>query len=582
MALFILALPSFAEGAQQGPWARPATNLAAPSETFNFGPPSIAVGPDGTVAVAWTKANDTSSRIQVAIRKPGKKFGKPVTVDSGQFNYRPQIVVAPNGTVTVAWLDFVDEFSEFDEIWTYKVATMPAGKSFGTPVNLDQFSSLGYGNLGSKNLALAVGSEGTTVVAWRAGPGGSHIEAAVRPKGGSFSTAASLSTDDPVFSVSEPDVSVASNGTATVVWSKTDANTNETVVQSAIRPAGGSFGSSEDLSQPSIETVDLEVGPQNPQVTNDRDGSTTVVWSRFDGTVNMIQASTRPDGGSFGTPTEISAATPNEGNFDPQIAVGSDGSAVIVWISKRIQHWEVEYQDAWAFAYIPFVVSRKPGGEFVTNRPDFIGEWDRGVDGADPRAVISPQGIVNVIWDQEMRDDRAERTYHVILTTSGPVGAVGSNKTNLTPRTGADATNPELVSGPKGTLTAAWNLDDASGFRVQASSTLPAYCSKATLNQWRGRTDLRKGTAYAIAKVGSAGRLWLEGSPDVKPFSTFVKKPGKVRVPLVPRGDARKQLVRKGYVDLTAQLWFNPKPAKCSLKTKQIRTRTYIGETEKN
>ena len=92
--------------------------------------------------------------------------------------------------------------------------------------------------LGAKNLSIGVGTDNTTVIAWRVpGPDRSYIKAAVRPRGGSFSPASQLTPDSDGLSVSEPDVSVLADGTATVVWSQTNSGTGETVVQAATRPA---------------------------------------------------------------------------------------------------------------------------------------------------------------------------------------------------------------------------------------------------------------------------------------------------------------------------------------------------------
>ena len=77
-----------------------------------------------------------------------------------------------------------------------------------------------------------------------------------------------------------------------------------------------------DVSAPGQDASD-------PQIATAPDGTATAVWYRFDGTNNIIQAATRPPGGSFGAPVDLSATGQNATN--PQIATAPDGAATAVW-----------------------------------------------------------------------------------------------------------------------------------------------------------------------------------------------------------------------------------------------------------
>ena len=61
------------------------------------------------------------------------------------------------------------------------------------------------------------------------------------------------------------------------------------------------------------------------QVAAAPDGTTTAVWRRDDVTGDVIQASTRSPGGSFGAPVDLSVA--GEDASSPQIATAPDGTA---------------------------------------------------------------------------------------------------------------------------------------------------------------------------------------------------------------------------------------------------------------
>ncbi|MFM9077615.1 MAG: InlB B-repeat-containing protein, partial [Solirubrobacterales bacterium] len=120
-----------------------------------------------------------------------------------------------------------------------------------------------------------------------------------------------------------PQVAIAPDGATTVVWSRDNGTTNF-IIQAATRPAGsGTFGAPQDLSG---------AGPDadSPQVAIAPDGATTVVWERFDGTNFIIQAATRPAGsGTFGAPQNLSVAGRDAVN--PQVAIAPNGATTVVW-----------------------------------------------------------------------------------------------------------------------------------------------------------------------------------------------------------------------------------------------------------
>ena len=173
------------------------------------------------------------------------------------------------------------------------------------------------------------------------------------------------------------------------------------------------------------------------------------------------------------------------------------------------------------------MVSRPADGTWQINKPSFIGVWNGGLYADEPRIAISSDGTQNVVWEQELDADEPVR-YPVAYAAWRIPKRGWSQPTNLSPTSGAFAEDPELVVGPKGTATSAWALADTSGSRIQVSTTLPAYCHEATLDRERGRSNLKKGTAEINATVGTPGRLWVTGSPDVKPFTVYAKRKGAV------------------------------------------------------
>ena len=87
-------------------------------------------------------------------------------------------------------------------------------------------------------------------------------------------------------------------------------------------PAGGSFGAPQTLSDPGEDALE-------PQIAVDSTGTAIVVWERFDGANLRVQAAVRPAGGSFGAPQTLSDL--GQGAVTPQLEMSPDGNAAVVW-----------------------------------------------------------------------------------------------------------------------------------------------------------------------------------------------------------------------------------------------------------
>jgi hypothetical protein len=98
----------------------------------------------------------------------------------------------------------------------------------------------------------------------------------------------------------DPRVGMESAGNAVAVFDRFDGARN--LILAAVKPSGGSFADAQTLSAAGQDAVD-------PQLDVNRDGLATAIWSRFDGSKSRIQTATRPAGGSFGTPQTINPVT---------------------------------------------------------------------------------------------------------------------------------------------------------------------------------------------------------------------------------------------------------------------------------
>jgi hypothetical protein len=123
-----------------------------------------------------------------------------------------------------------------------------------------------------------------------------------------------------------PQVAVDSQGNATAIWRRWSGE--KLIVESAVRRVGRGW------SVPVNLEVDAGGGyetSQSPQVAVDPEGNATAVWERrLGGRTFVIQSATRSTGGSWSEPVTIS----NKGrlNYRPRVVVDSEGNATAVWL----------------------------------------------------------------------------------------------------------------------------------------------------------------------------------------------------------------------------------------------------------
>jgi hypothetical protein len=202
---------------------------------------------------------------------------------------------------------------------TIQSATRPAGGSWSAPVDISAAGEVAHAP------QVAVDSEGNATAVWeRYNPKGTLIQSATRPAGGSWSAPVSLFK--PRRLADRPQVAVDPRGNATAIWLRSDGN--DLIVQGATRPAGGSWSAPVDISADDGRSGD------NARLVVDSRGNATAVWRGYDSNHHnfAIQAATRPLGGGWSPPTDVSNRTKKGvGISEPQVAVDPLGNATVVW-----------------------------------------------------------------------------------------------------------------------------------------------------------------------------------------------------------------------------------------------------------
>jgi hypothetical protein len=299
-----LALPATALG--NPTWQAPSALSQSGTEAIYV---NAAMGADGGAAEVWRRSDGSYERVQVSVRSPFGSFAPAVSVSpenqNGEF---PAVAADAAGDAIVVWSNVssspatIEGASVVDGLPSAPVVISPG-------VHSDVFPS------------VAENERGDAIVAWRGSDGKNEVvEAAFRPAGGSFGKPVVLSETGQ--NALDAQVAIDAAGDATVVWQRSDGK--ETLVEEALRPAGGTFGKAQPLSEAG-ESAEL------PRVAMNAEGDTAVGWVRSDGSHQIAQAVTRTAGSpNFGAVAKAISASGSSASF-PDVAIDGHGDPTLVW-----------------------------------------------------------------------------------------------------------------------------------------------------------------------------------------------------------------------------------------------------------
>ena len=94
------------------------------------------------------------------------------------------------------------------------------------------------------------------------------------------------------------------------------------MIRAASRRVGGTWGTPEDLGTSVVDDA-------FPQIGVDAAGGATVVWRDKIGVHRYLWSVSRPAGGTWTGPTQVSDSTADTYLF--RLGVGPDGTATVVW-----------------------------------------------------------------------------------------------------------------------------------------------------------------------------------------------------------------------------------------------------------
>jgi hypothetical protein len=322
--------------------------------------PDLGVDALGGAVVAWVGFAPTIAAggqttfvdaVQVSVRPPGGVFSTPQALSdlSSDVTRDLALGVGRRGDAALVWRTEAEDSEEPPFVVSRRVA----GSVFGRPVEIE-------GSEGGRDATIAVGGEGSVLVAWLDGSGrrgcGSVVWAARARSGGPFGAAKRVSGR--CAQASAPRAALGPDGRGAVAW-RARPNGGETELQGAAFRMGR-FARAREVSRAPISAVDFDIA-------GDRTGA-TVAWrdaqgDAEDGSSSGRVLAARIAGGLVPRPRTIVDGGRLAG--PPRLVANGAGAALLVFEQAPLDR-PLHRPSVYA--------SRRPtiGGEF--GRPQAVAE----------------------------------------------------------------------------------------------------------------------------------------------------------------------------------------------------------------
>jgi hypothetical protein len=413
-------------------WLSPA-KLTADGE--NAQAPQVSVDAQGDALAAWQRLDEESGKtvIESSSRPAGSGgWGSPLIVSSSADEASlPQVALDSHGDAVAVWLSL----SGGGEYSIEASTRSGIAGAWQAPVTLRK---LGAMTAMDPRPDLAVNSQGDAVVVWERLAGAEDlVETASRPAGGSWQPPETLSTEAENLHAAEVGIDAA--GEATAVWEEKGLDVR---IDAADKPASGKW-------QPPAAISQEGANANEPRLAVAANGDAVAAWEHFE-SEELIEAAVRTSaGGAWGKP--VALTQPETGEGEPagqQVAIDAQGDAILVWARMNKGHEIVEATErgATSSAWQPVAALSGPGESLEEI----------------PRVSVNGQGDAVVVW---------ERLHGGEETVEAAAGLAASRSWQ-TPVALASKGNPngqEVALDGQGNAAAVWSRYDGTSFIAEAA-----------------------------------------------------------------------------------------------------------------
>ena len=239
---------------------------------------------------------------------------------SGQTGQAPQVALDTAGNALVVW----QQYTASGGLVVYAARFDIATSTWQAAIQLN-------GGTGADNPQVALDASGNAVAVWEQGSSSAVSQIAVArwmQSSGQWSAAQVVQTS--TLRGSNPQLAVASNGDATVVWTQAEANSTLTIQATRLAVATGTW------TTPQALTPATGVNGGNwPQAEADPAGNVIVLWQQYQGAGVYSMDAARYDtvSGLWSQPVPIETLTSTVGPFawPPTLVVDVAGNATATW-----------------------------------------------------------------------------------------------------------------------------------------------------------------------------------------------------------------------------------------------------------
>lgn len=425
---FVTALV-LAQGAFAASWGPPRELSGSGSAPINLAA-TAGIAPTGSAVVLWHGQRG----VEAVVRPERRAFGPPRAIPGSMLSMpdlRPRLAFDGRGAALAVWSyfephpRFVQDGYAVDYTFGLRVASRGPGSSFGRAQTLtDKLDA-------DPSADAAFDPQGNAVVIWTDEAG---MHAAARADGQRrFGRAQIISQTR-----ADPQVSVGPDGSATAAWAAPAHGTWRLGVAGA--DSVKAFGSAAALKIPGL-------GKSKPVIAVDGRAAVTAAWSLR----GRVMAATCRASGRCSAAHALSPR--GENATDPQVAVGSDGTAVVAWKS----------------ATGVSAVLRQGHGGFSS--PSRLAELKGGAKATDIAVTVGPRGDAGALWMLHgPNGDRVEAALR-----HGPRARFAKASALTADVPGAVWSQPQIVLDRHGNALAVWGAMVDGHPSIQASTFTPGH-----------------------------------------------------------------------------------------------------------
>lgn len=365
--------------------ANSSLTIEAPGSSAAEGRPAVALNSSGAAVIAWAAGPLGAEEVKASYRPAGQSFSAPVTISAaGENANAPDVAIDAGGKAVLVWSvgdgpadprfaeasvhgpsgDFSDgEVINRGDDSGYMLPMQPRVAMDGSGNAIAVFPSQRPGGEGMlipvQRAYMAVGdTEFGAPVDLPAGHApdiafGGDRATAVWQRDGVIYAAEQTTVGNTVFG-SEKQVSAGADGaastaavavdgaaTATVLY---QAGTGDTAVFAATRPSGGSFDQPDQVSSAGDSgDATVAVAPG---------GAAVAAWTRFNGSKETVEASWHSAGAGFGSPTTLSVG--GSGPIAANLAaagIDAAGNSTVLW--QRAEFFGVVFATTYSTGVTP-------------------------------------------------------------------------------------------------------------------------------------------------------------------------------------------------------------------------------------